>query len=263
MCEGECVFLTLSKVFGFFLQPSSFLFLLLPVGLGISLTRWKRTGGVVIVFAIVCLIVLGFSPVARLLILPLEQHFSQPPMQFTGPEPTGIVVLGGALESEVTKTRGLFSFNAEGERFTEAATLARRFPQARLVISTSLPGYDERAFMKGLGIAEERVIVERPSSNTHENAVYGKKVAQPKPGERWLLVTSAVKMPRAIGCFRKVGFDVEPWPVDYRTAGWSDAWRFFDQPGVGLNYADLAVKEWIGLVVYWLTGRTSSLFPGP
>jgi hypothetical protein len=36
-----------------------------------------------------------------------------------------------------------------------------------------------------------------------------------------------------------------------------------DEPGAGFTYTDLAVKEWIGLVVYWFTGRTSALFPGP
>ena len=87
-------------------------------------------------------------------------------------------------------------------------------------------------------------------------------LVKPKPGERWLLVTSAQHMPRAIGCFRKVGFPVEAYPVDWHTF---PRWRFIIPASFsrGLKRTDDAVHEWLGLVVYWLTGRTSTLLPGP
>ena len=74
-----------------------------------------------------------------------------------------------------------------------------------------------------------------------------KALADPKPGQRWLLITSAWHMPRAIGLFRKAGFNVEAWPVDYRTAGPGDAWRLFASPVEGLRRLDLVAKEWLGL----------------
>jgi uncharacterized SAM-binding protein YcdF (DUF218 family) len=83
------------------------------------------------------------------------------------------------------------------------------------------------------------------------------------PGERWLLVTSGWHMPRAIGVFRQAGLPVEPWPVDYRTAGPWDAARLFNSPAEGLRRLDIAVREWIGLLAYRLSGRSSALFPGP
>ena len=99
---------------------------------------------------------------------------------------------------------------------------------------------------------------------THwENAAKTKALVGPKPGERWLLVTSASHMPRAMGVFRKVGFPVEPWPVDYRTVGWSDALRLMESPAEGLRRLDLAVHEWMGLIAYRLTGRSDDVFPGP
>ena len=106
-------------------------------------------------------------------------------------------------------------------------------------------------------------LLEDRSRNTIENAVYSKEVARPKPGERWLLVTSAYHMPRAVGVFRKVGFTVEPYPVDWRTRGAQDELRPFASVGDGLRRVDTAVREWVGLAVYWLTGRSSELFPGP
>ena len=63
--------------------------------------------------------------------------------------------------------------------------------------------------------------MERRSRNTQENAEFSKALVAPKEGERWLLVTSAFHMPRSVGLFRKAGFAVEPYPVDWRVSwGW-------------------------------------------
>jgi hypothetical protein len=84
--------------------------------------------------------------------------------------------------------------------------------------------------------------------------IYSKQLAQPKQGERWLLVTSAYHMPRAIGCFRRAGFDVEAYPVN---------WRRTPRPRRGINLFDDPVHEWEGLLAYRLTGRTDALLPAP
>jgi uncharacterized SAM-binding protein YcdF (DUF218 family) len=118
-------------------------------------------------------------------------------------------------------------------------------------------------FLRGLGVPPGRLIPEDRSRNTVENAVFSKELAAPKEGERWLLVTSAYHMPRAIGAFRRAGFEVEAYPVDWRTRGAVDALRPFQTVGDGLKRTDTAVREWVGLFVYWLTGRSSELFPAP
>jgi uncharacterized SAM-binding protein YcdF (DUF218 family) len=106
-------------------------------------------------------------------------------------------------------------------------------------------------------------VLEEASRTTAENATRLRAMLAPKPGERWLLVTSAFHMPRAIGAFRKAGFDVEAYPVDWRTRGWVDARVPFDRLSSGLARTDVALHEWGGLVIYWLTGRSSDLFPAP
>jgi uncharacterized SAM-binding protein YcdF (DUF218 family) len=100
-------------------------------------------------------------------------------------------------------------------------------------------------------------------SLTVENAVFSKLIVHPKRGERWLLVTSAFHMLRAIGVFRKADFPVEPYPVDWRKRGAEDIMRRFAVMSDGLQRSDTAVHEWVGLLVYWLTERSSELFPGP
>jgi uncharacterized SAM-binding protein YcdF (DUF218 family) len=72
---------------------------------------------------------------------------------------------------------------------------------------------------------------------------------KPEPSDRWLLLTAASHMPRAIGAFRKAGFEVEPWPV-------------CDLALSGAPLTDVPLHEWLGLFAYWALGRTNALFPG-
>ena len=90
-----------------------------------------------------------------------------------------------------------------------------------------------------------------------------KAILKPKAADRYLLVTSAWHMPRAIGAFRKAGYDVVAYPVDFRTSGPDDTWRPNSAIYNGLERVDQATKEWLGLLVYRLSGRSSELFPAP
>jgi uncharacterized SAM-binding protein YcdF (DUF218 family) len=183
-----------------------------------------------------------------------------------------VVVLGGALSPHVSAARSDVALNEAAERLTATAELARRYPRLRIIFSGGSASliYDDgveaefaRRVLESLGVAPPRVELEERSRNTVENAVFSKAIAQPKPGERWLLLTSAYHLPRAIGVFRKAGFAVEPYPVDWRTAGLADALRPFPTVGDGLRRTDTAVREWVGLAAYWITGKSSELFPAP
>ncbi len=176
------------------------------------------------------------------------------------------------MDEVISAERGLAQLADGGNRMTQAALLARRYPQARLVFSGGsgrlFPGDQTesdtaRRFFNDEGIAPERMVFEDRSRNTWENAVYTKELVQPKAGERWILVTSAFHMPRSMGIFRRVGFDVTPWPADYNTR--PAAPRFLPGTGSarGLLLTEKALREYAGLVAYYLTDKTSALFPAP
>ncbi|MGH6996479.1 MAG: YdcF family protein, partial [Stellaceae bacterium] len=74
----------------------------------------------------------------------------------------------------------------------------------------------------------------------------------------WILVTSADHMPRAVGCFRHIGWPVVADPVDFAAVR-----RLHISLAHGLDSIDLAEHEWLGLVAYRLAGWTDALFPGP
>jgi uncharacterized SAM-binding protein YcdF (DUF218 family) len=260
----------ISKILWGLAEPSTLLLALLVTGAVLLFTRYRRAGRWLVVGAAGIGIIGGFSPLSTWMILPLEDRF--PRADLSGRPIAGIVILGGAEDARVAAARGTHALNMSAERMTEAVALARQFPDARVVFTGGsievlrTPAFEAdaaRRLLADLGIDGERVVFDREARNTAENALYAKRLANPKPGERWLLVTSGWHMPRAMGLFRKAGFDVEAWPTDYRTVGPKDAWAPFTSVAGGLQRLDFVTKEWLGLTFNWLSGRSDALLPGP
>ena len=265
------MFFTLSKTLGVMLLPSNLLIGLGLIGLALLFTRLASHGRRLLIASLVLLAICGWSPLGSLLLYPLEQRFA--PWNATSGAPDGIVVLGGAIDPDLSAARGVPVFRGGVDRLIAAAALARRYPQARIVYSGGSPNLvaDDAAkeadiavgIFESLGVAKQRLAIERLSRNTRENAEFSKAMASPKPGERWLLVTSAWHMPRAIGAFRKAGFVVEPWPADWRTGPGTALLTLPIFASDGLGNCDTAIREWIGLAAYRISGKTSELLPGP
>jgi uncharacterized SAM-binding protein YcdF (DUF218 family) len=264
------LFFVLSKTLGVMLLPTNFLIGMGLVGAILMATRFARLGRALAVVSIVLLAICGFSPLGSWLLYPLEQRF--PPWDAASGAPHGIIVLGGSIDADLSATRGTPVVRNAADRIIAAAALAHQYPNASVVFSggsANLLSNDAReadyagAILESLGIAKSRLIMERRSRNTQENAQFSKALVAPKAGERWLLVTSAFHMPRSIGLFRKAGFAVEPYPVDWRVGGREDLFTFGEIAVDGMGRTDVAVREWIGLLAYRLTGKIDALLPGP
>lgn len=263
------MFYVLSKVFWVAAAPTNLLLALAAVG-ALAALRGRCWGLRVAAAAAGLLVLCGFFPVGRLLMRPLEDRFPQPALD--GPAPDGIVVLGGALDAAIGAGRGQPTLSDAGGRITAGAALARRFPGARLVftggsdalfVGVGSEAEDVRRLWTDLGIDPGRIEVEDRSRNTDENARFTRDLVGPRPGQRWLLVTSAFHMPRSVGLFRAAGFDVVPFPVDYRDAGtWRDVLPT-TEASAGLMRLDKAAREWIGLAAYRLSGKIADVFPSP
>jgi uncharacterized SAM-binding protein YcdF (DUF218 family) len=260
-----------SKLFWFVAQPTNALVLLGLFAALLMFTRFLRPARWLALTSALGLIAAGFSPLPYALMRPLEDRFARPDIS-AGFD--GMIVLGGAIGS----SRGLPSLNDAAARMTDSATLALSHPGAMLAFTggdaglLEGPGAGEArteaeaaaAFFTGLRIAPARLILEDRSRNTHENAIFLKPLLPEKPGARWLLITSAWHMPRAVGVFRQAGIAVIPYPVDYTTQGTARDFRQLNRSfSFGLQLTDLAVKEWIGLVAYRLAGYTDALLPAP
>jgi uncharacterized SAM-binding protein YcdF (DUF218 family) len=267
---GVFLFFALSKTAGYMLLPSNFLIGLGLLGAILRVTRLARLGLRLMVIALVGLAICAYSPLANFVLYPLEQRF--PKWDNSRGEPDGIVVLGGPLDADLSAAHGVPVIAGAADRIIGAATLAHRYPNARLIYSGGSPNLifnDAReadyatALFQGLGIPKSRLIMERQSRNTKENAEFSRQIAMPKPGERWLLVTSAHHMPRSIGLFRKAGFAVEAYPVDWRVGTKEDLFKHHVVANDGLQLVDVGIREWVGLIAYRISGATHALLPGP
>jgi len=263
------MFFILSKTVVFLLLPSNLLMMLGVIGLVLIATRFRRAGMRLALGSLVLLALLGFSPLGAILAHTLESRF--PPWDPARGAPDGIVVLGGGINATLSNDYNEPMLTSDGGRITAIARLARAYPNARIVYANGDPslvptGQTDAQYFYALtdsfGISRDRVTVEPRSRNTFENAMLSKAMINPKPGERWLLVTSAQHMPRAIGCFRQAGFPVEAYPAVWKTRS-RTSFAIADTLGKGLYELDLAAHEWIGLVAYWLTGKTGELLPSP
>lgn len=256
-----------ARLIAWVVSPSNLVFFLGFLGLALLWTRFASGGKRLLVVSYLLIAILGMSPLANALLLPLEERF--PPYDPARGAPHGIIVLGGSIDAELSVARGQIVLADAAERLTIVAELAQRYPTAMIVLSggsdRALPAEAELAarLLNTFGIVPERVVTETRSLNTAENARFSKQLLDPKPTERWLLVTSAVHMPRAIGTFRKAGFHVDAYPVDWQTRGRRDLLSPFSSPLRGLSLCDAAMHEWLGLLIYWLKGQTAAFFPAP
>src|SRR6266550_3114029 len=164
------------KLLGILLIPGNMLFFLALAGAGALYFRFTRLGRSLVLIAALGFVVCGFGPVGNILSRPLEDRFTRPPTDT--PDPTGIIVLGGAIDPVITESRGSIALIRAGSRLTEGAALALHYPNAILVfsggsaaiLSDPIPEAPaaKRLFVS-LGIAAERVVLEDRSRDTAEN----------------------------------------------------------------------------------------------
>jgi len=263
--RGANMLYDFSKLFEIVTAPGNLLVILLAAGALLLAIGRRRSGGWLVGFVTVVMLVNTILPVGQWAMKPLEDRF--PPSNLP-PRIDGIVLLGGAVRIAVSIAHGQPALNEMAPRITETLALSRRYPDVPVIISGGDPAIVDRgtseatitrALLVSLGLDPRRIQTDDRSRNTYENAVDSKELAKPQPGQAWVLVTSANHMPRAMGCFRRVGWNMIPDPVDYETSGSTLSLNFDSD----LRILGTAEHEWLGLVVYRLLGRIDSFFPAP
>jgi uncharacterized SAM-binding protein YcdF (DUF218 family) len=238
--------------------------LALSLIVGVLLQSFRRGGArsnLLIKLSAVGFALMLFLPIGSWAIAPLEQRFPLPKLPA---EIDGIVLLTGAINVRATLKHDQPVFYPYAERITSTVVLARRFPRAHILITGGRDRPDEpseaavhRELLMALGSDETRIEIENKSHNTCESAYFSYRKVHPR-ARRWVLVTSAFHLPRAVACFRSAGWDVIPYPAGYKAQ---------DGQGIGLigNLATLrlALHEWVGLAAYYLMGRIHDIFPAP
>lgn len=251
-----------SKLLSFATQPLAWVVVLLLGGL-LCLPVRRKWGMGLGWAALSVLLLQGWEPLPDALLRQLEAQHAGPTPGASLQRYAGVVVLGGALESAyVWQGHGQVALTEAAERMTVPLALLQQYPHLRLLFTggegdlfaAGLTEADRaRIFFDSMGLAPHRVLYESASHTTYENAVFSATVPGVNPAQPWLLLTSASHMPRAMATFRKAGWNVTPYPVDFRT-GTHTPWTQYSL-AVGAKKWQLALHELAGLLAYRLAGR--------
>ncbi|WP_158091235.1 YdcF family protein [Thalassospira mesophila] len=234
----------------------------------------RAAHALLVVIAMICVGV-TVCPVGQYGVQILEDRFPRPTLEsIHGENIAGIIVLGGAVDGEQYIERGLVEYNGSADRIFGMLQLANHYPAIPVIYSGAdgalvARGFNEadavQADMIARGINATNIVYENQSRNTAENAALSYQLVIKNWPERaqgkWLLITSARHMPRAMGVFRQYGWSIIAWPVDYI----APAHRHLTDINVShsIKMLDNALKEFAGLTAYYWTGRTSTWFPAP
>ena len=263
----ESIFFWTSKLAGLIIAPDNLLLFLLLISWILLRRGAHRFAMRLLGFVTIVLMVIALFPIGEWLLYPLEIRFPTNPKL---PERIdGIIVLSGAEDAFLSSLWNQEELGDSAERDIAFLELARQYPNAKLVFtggSGSMVQQDYKAadvankLLYKLGLDLSRVTFERNSRNTFENVVLSKELVRPHPGQKWILITSAWHMPRSVGIFCKTGWPVIPYPVDHWTMP-GKLLRIDVSLSDHLRGLAIGVREWVGLIAYYLSGKTTALFP--
>jgi uncharacterized SAM-binding protein YcdF (DUF218 family) len=257
----ESSFFYISKLAWLLIAPESVLLLWTGLGLLCLYRGWLGLARRLLASLTLVSLLIGLFPVGEWLLYPLESRYAANPQL---DRVDGFIVLGGAEDAHLASVWQQVAIGAAGERLLALLGLMQRYPQATVVFtggSGSIIAQHYKsadmvhAMLQQHGVVSERVIFEVQSRNTHENALFSKTLLQPANDATWLLVTSAWHMPRAMAVFCQADWAMVPYPVDFRSLkGYLIRldWNFAKH----LDNLNLAVREWIGWLVYGWSGRS-------
>jgi uncharacterized SAM-binding protein YcdF (DUF218 family) len=258
-----------STAIGFLVVPSNTIASLAALGFLLLILR-RRSATMVSGLALAVVVIATLSPFGNMLFTPLEQRF--PYLAYPDQPVDGIIILGGSYDTVSHSYESEIVLHEDTEPVSLIPDLARRYPNAKVIFSggtngETATGLSEADYIKQVfiswGIPADRILTEDQSQTTEENARFTARLLKPTPQSTWLLVTSAYHIPRAMGAFRKAGFNVLAFPAGPRTYGWQEFWWPTSTATDNLRRVDLAVHEWLGLAAYRLRGYSDAWFPAP
>jgi uncharacterized SAM-binding protein YcdF (DUF218 family) len=252
------MFFVLSKIFAALFLPVTLFFLFLG-----HIFFWKLKGRA----RILCLVVWVFgwffstSFGSGIFMRALESRYPVLAVENLQ-RADAVVMLGGMIDAN-TLRGGRPEFHDAVDRLSASLEILYQKKADYLLISGGSglmlqgglrEGEVLRAFLVKQGMSPDKILADSLSRNTHENAIESSKIIAARKFKRVILVTSAFHMPRSVACFRKVGQEVVPYPVDFKAADHSSFPESFFPSAQGIGDFSTAVREIVGLLAYKVKG---------
>ncbi len=236
----------LKKLISYFILPPGIFIVIFLIFYLFSRRKFLKK---LALFSAIALYLISIEPFKDLLYIPLEKPYKIP----ENPRGDAIVVLGGGVYNSGRLKASSF------KRLITGFILHKRtglpiILSGGAAISVIPEAKIMKELLKTFGVDEDYIYAEVNSRDTGENAKYVKKVCEKIGCETIILVTSGFHMRRAEALFKKEGFKVVPYPTDLKFEGRYNVYSFFPKYSVFYDSA-IAIREYIGLLFYKLTGR--------
>lgn len=230
----------------FFPVPLSLEFLLVGLFL-LWFTRRQRAGKMLVTCGMLLLVGLSNVFSSNALLRPLEHRYPPFAVMRTGPgapEVTFIAVLGGWAnrDPDVPVTSRVSPDLMV--RLIEGVRLHREIPGSKLILSGDHDSAESMAAMaEALGVSAQDIMPLPEPRDTEEESQH---IAPIVGSHRFILVTSAAHMPRAMGYFRQRGLQPMAAPTDYLAPRHGYEFDDFFPDGYELFKSQTAFYEYLG-----------------
>jgi uncharacterized SAM-binding protein YcdF (DUF218 family) len=242
--------LSIKKIIGIITDPGTIVLLLLGYGfLRLLFTRGSRKRGLGwIGLGLICFYLFTTAPLPNYLLKTLESRYEPvtAPQKFS--DIRYIVVLSGGMRfnNAVPPTSRLDESSAL--RVAEGIRLFRLLSGSPTLIMTGSGPWKDMAnrmaaFAESLGVPADKLIQENHAKDTYGNAMEVQPLVKNQP---FLLVTSALHLPRAMGIFQELGMKPIPAPGDFRYSTHYLLYDFFPS-GYSLTNMEAVIHEYLGL----------------
>lgn len=263
----DTLFFWLSKIVWLVISPDSLLVILTVISFILLWKKSYKRAKQLLGFVVIMMLAISLFPIGEWLLYPLETQYRTNPVL---PENIdGIILLGGAEDAYMSYLWQQVELNDAAERNLAFMHFIRKYPDARHVFTGGSGSLDNQEYrqahvvkklLQEHGLDISNIIFEEQSRNTYENAKLTYSTIKPAPDENWVLITTAWHMPRAVGVFHKIGWPVIAYPVDHYTQP-GHLLRLSLRFSGNLNLLRIAMKEWAGLIAYWITGKLLVIIP--
>jgi uncharacterized SAM-binding protein YcdF (DUF218 family) len=256
------MFFIISKIVWVLIAPSNLIAICLILGVILYFIH-KTISEFFIGFSFLLLILFGVLPTGYNMVVWLEKQYSIP--LFTD-NIEGFIVLGGSFETDLSAVHKTPQLNSSADRLYQAVKLINMYPDSKLLFTGKYGGLNQKkvktlaadeamTFFDDIGLKNVNLILEGRSRNTYENALFSKELVNPKSDQKWVLITSAYHMKRAVSVFHKLDWSVIPYPTDFKTE--KEFNFFYFDPFIlrNLRRSEIAIREIIGIIAYKFTGK--------
>ena len=255
----------LSKIIWIVLNPFNLIIFLFLFATIANFFKYKKIFKYIFYPTLIFFLTISFFPIGKYLIYIIEKEYHNPPD--IPPDVDGILILGGATNPLLSEQFNKTNFNDSADRLIHSIPLIKKNKKAKIIFSggsgfINRPELDHakhvKKFFISMNLNTDEIFFENKSKNTYENILFSKKIVAPKKNEKWIVVTSAFHMNRAIFIAEKYNWELTPYAVDF-----TQSKKLFLRPNLNLlgniNTLQHGSHEWIGLIAYYLMGRTSRI----